>query len=566
MVNSTNLTGKGQTICIIDSGVDFNHTNLGDGWGNKIIGGYNSIKGEECNDNQSACLDDTSSGHGTHIAGIIISNHSTYKGAAPDANIVIIKALDSSGEGEDADVLDGIDWCINNASSFNISVITMSFGNKVAYNIYCDESFTSFRDAINSAVSEGIIVTAAAGNCEEVSCTDGIASPACIQNATPVGGVTLGDEIVFQRGNILDLLAPGNNIYSTEPNDDFGSRTGTSMSTPHVAAAAAIIKQFVKLKNNTDIYPAKIENILNSTGKEIDDTLGTGRNYSRIDLYAAIISMDDSYPYYSFDSDNSSEDVLVNSTVDVSVYWQDHVELNTAMLYHNATSSYVLNSTCPLSGNTDWCNLTINTNGMEGKTVCWKQYANDSAGNLNNTMEEHCFSITLNNTLPNQTSLISPLNNSFVNLINMIWNESYDLNGDTVYYHVLVNGTEACFTTELNCTYNPDDGFYQWNITPYDGYENGTTSESWFYTYDKTNPLFLISSDNSTLTNILPSINGTANDLNNDSIYSNNSFWSWNGNYTNWSLINNTAIADGNYHILITANDSAGNTNSSLRK
>ena len=107
------------------------------------------------------------------------------------------------------------------------------------------------------------------------------------------------------------------------------------------------------------------------------------------------------------------------------------------------------------------------------------------------------------------------------------------------------------------------DGVYEWYAVVTDGYES-TTSDIWTFTLDSTNPLLSITTSNNTYWNTLPTINGTASDANTDTIYSNNTDWDWNSDYSNWGFLNNTNIAQGTYHILITANDTFGNTNSSL--
>ncbi len=208
VLNGTNITGVGETVCVIDTGVDYNHSDLGGGWGNKVIGGYRSLNQgadtEECSLNNSACFDDH--GHGTHVTGIVASTNSIYKGVAPDAKIIAVKVLDSTGSGWSDDIIAGIDWCTNNASKFNISVITLSLGDCSNHTTYCNTD--SEASSINTAVGQGIVVTIAAGNCNQAqcpgqSCTAGPSSPACVENATAVGAVNDADSITYQRGGSL---------------------------------------------------------------------------------------------------------------------------------------------------------------------------------------------------------------------------------------------------------------------------------------------------------------------------------------------------------------------------
>jgi len=380
-LNNVNITGKDETICIIDTGIDYNHTNLGDGWGNKVIGGYRSLNDktdvQECDSNHSACFDDNN--HGTHVAGIIISNDTTYRGVAPDAKLIAIKVMNSSGSGLYSDIIAGIDWCVNNASIFNISVITMSLGDESEHNTYCNSDATT--SSINSAVGVGIIVTVAAGNCDwgGATCVSGVASPACVENATPVGAVNDGDTIGFQRGDILNLLAPGYNIYSTIPNS-WASYSGTSMSTPHVAGAAALLKQFVRLYNGTDITPQEIEDVLNDTGVQVYDD-ATGRYYSRIDVYAAILSLDTTAPQYSDVGKNDTE-IKFNDVVKFYATWSDSVGLSHYIFSWNNSGYWVNDSAVSL---TFWSNLTQTVTATGKPEIGWKIYANDSANNWNNT-------------------------------------------------------------------------------------------------------------------------------------------------------------------------------------
>ena len=232
--------------------------------------------------------------HGTHVAGILAGN-GAIKGVAPDAKLVALKACDSAGYCYDEDIGKAIDWCIDNASSLNISVISMSLGGNIGYSSYCDNSFTPF---INTAVGQNILVAVASGN---NGWTNAISSPACVENATSVGAVydanvgsrswefctdsnTARDKIACftNRGLNLDLLAPGVDINSSVLNGTYGQKSGTSMATPHVSGAALLLKEY-----SNELTPAQIETALKNSGASIYDS-ATGLTFPRIDVLNAL--------------------------------------------------------------------------------------------------------------------------------------------------------------------------------------------------------------------------------------------------------------------------------------
>src|SRR3989338_7120208 len=135
-----NITGKGETACVIDSGIDYTHPDLGGCTNDTFLAGNCSkvIAGHDFKNNDTNPIDDQ--GHGTHVAGIIASTNETYRGVAPDATLVAIKVCDNTTGGNcaDEDIINGIDWCINNASKYNISVISMSLGGG-SFTTYCDD-------------------------------------------------------------------------------------------------------------------------------------------------------------------------------------------------------------------------------------------------------------------------------------------------------------------------------------------------------------------------------------------------------------------------------------------
>jgi len=282
-VNGVNITGAGQIVCILDTGVNYTHPALGGCFGTdcKVIGGYDYV-----NDNDNP-MDDN--GHGTHVAGIVASSDATYRGVAPDAKIIAMKVLDSTGNGYFSDMESAIEDCIASPLYFNISAISMSLGDNSHYSSDCDSSYPTLASVINLAKNMAILVVAASGN---EGSTSGINSPACISGSTSVGSTTKADVIstFTNRAANLDLLAPGQSITSTATSGSsscagpgFQSCSGTSMAAPHVSGAAALMYQYEKLLNNRKANAAVVESILKRTGKIID-------TYPRIEVFAALNS------------------------------------------------------------------------------------------------------------------------------------------------------------------------------------------------------------------------------------------------------------------------------------
>ena len=261
------LKGEGYSVCVIDTGVNYNHPALI----GRVISGYDFVN------NDSDPVDDN--GHGTHVSGIIASNDTTYTGVAPKAKIVAIKACDSNGDCEGADILAGIDWCIGNASLYNITVISMSLGDDGEYNSGTCPS--DFDNSIDSAINNGIFVTISSGNNGHES---GISSPSCSPNATSVGATDKSDNLWggSNTGDLLDLLAPGVDIQSSILGSSFGEKDGTSMANAHVAGAAILLYQNKNLSGES-ITPLEIRDQLKNNGVNIS-------GFPRLDVKEAVLT------------------------------------------------------------------------------------------------------------------------------------------------------------------------------------------------------------------------------------------------------------------------------------
>ncbi|MCK4429181.1 MAG: S8 family serine peptidase, partial [Candidatus Aenigmarchaeota archaeon] len=391
-INGINATGGGETVCVIDTGINYNHSDFGGANGfpsNKVIGGY------DYSNNDAYPWDDH--GHGSHCAGIIASQDSTYKGAAPDAKIVAIKVLDSQGGGWDSDVIAGIEWCTNNASEYNISVISMSLGVNISvyHTMPCDQD--AMADSINNAVAANITVVISSGNDGMGQGTyQGISTPACVSNAISVGATNDADAIAgfTNRALILDILAPGVNIMSTKHTGTHVNMDGTSMAAPHVAGVAALLQQVSKLKYNRTLTPNEVRNKLKYNGASIKDTSGTNLTFTRVDALDAvdakgIVPMGSGEPFYtttqnpsnSFDlADNKTHNMTweVNATGDLDTY-KFFVIFEDSAMDNNVTDNIYITINDTISPTINFTNPTTQTGNYSQNWIS----ANATAGDAN---------------------------------------------------------------------------------------------------------------------------------------------------------------------------------------
>ncbi len=294
VVERLGVTGAGVGVATIDSGVDPSHEDL-DG---RVVHFADFVNA------QPFAYDDY--GHGTHVAGIIAGSgqrsNGARRGVAPGAHLVVLKALDVTGNGFTSNVIAAIDYAIANRTTYNIRVLNLS----VAAGVY--ESFTKdpLTLAAKRAVDSGIVVVAAAGNRGRDLTGQpqygGITSPGNAPWVLTVGASgDLGtpdrrDDVVARfssRGPAAidenakpDLIAPGVNIESTaDPSsalfaahpssrlwgtvktgsEPYLSLTGTSMSAPVVTGAIALM-----LEANAALTPNAVKAILEYTAEVRD--------------------------------------------------------------------------------------------------------------------------------------------------------------------------------------------------------------------------------------------------------------------------------------------------------
>ena len=267
----SNYTGAGRVIAVLDTGINYNHTELASSY----VGGKDFVN------NDLDPFDDN--GHGTHVSGIITADgvYAPAMGVAPNAGILAGKVLGASGSGSISNIIAAIYWA---ADDLSVDAISMSLGTSKTFKGNCDGYIPDLTTAINYAVSKGKAVVAAAGNSH-----GGVSSPGCISSTIVVGAVDSSDRIASFSGKGSSMkdhgvVAPGVSILSTWLRASYAYASGTSMATPMVSATIALMKQ----KNST-LDVNGIKRILWATSKDLggsgyDNTYGHGR----IDAFAAV--------------------------------------------------------------------------------------------------------------------------------------------------------------------------------------------------------------------------------------------------------------------------------------
>ena len=231
---------------VIDTGIRYDHTTFG----GRATSGYDAVDGgsaDDCN------------GHGTHVAGTVGGNQ---YGVAKGVLLVGVRVLNCSGSGTTAGVVAGINWVTNNA--IRPAVANMSLGGGAS---------SSIDTAVRNSVASGIAYAVAAGNDNRNACSY---SPARVAEAITVGATTNTDARASYSnyGSCLDVFAPGSNITSAWYTSSTSTNTisGTSMASPHVAGAAAMV-----LSANPSYTPAQVaSSITGSATTGVVSNPGTG--------------------------------------------------------------------------------------------------------------------------------------------------------------------------------------------------------------------------------------------------------------------------------------------------
>ncbi|WP_424922555.1 S8 family serine peptidase [Streptomyces sp. wa53] len=315
--------GKGTTVAVLDTGIDATHPDVKD----RITRSRSFVPGEEVVDEN---------GHGTHVASTIAgsgaASDGVNKGVAPAADLIVGKVLSNEGSGADSGIIEAMEW----AKAEGADVVSMSLGSSIP-----DDGTDPMAQAVDALSADGgPLFVIAAGNAYGAGT---IGSPGSAASALTIAAVDKQDgraafssmgPLVRSYGLKPDLSAPGVDINAAASQSVPGiegmyqSMSGTSMATPHVAGAAAVLKQ-----RHPEWSGQRLKDALMSSSKLLPDHTPYEQGTGRLDVKAAVdttVEATGSVEVASYDWPHSAEDAVAERTLTYRNTGEENVTLKLA--------------------------------------------------------------------------------------------------------------------------------------------------------------------------------------------------------------------------------------------
>lgn len=261
-VHRAGYTGKGTFVAVVDTGTDVGHPFIA---GRPIM---EACFAKVCPNGRARMVGPGAARpvdpHGTHVAGIALGRGKRFSGVAPEAGLITVNVFDRDGGAYSSNILAALDWIVGVAAKRQnrVASVNMSLGASVYFSQPCKDRIY---DRVTKLLADlKVVVTAASGNGKKIY---GIAYPACVKGIVSVGATDKKARVAgfSNSAPILDLLAPGVSILSAVPRTNnrgaaFEKLSGTSMATPHVAGALALLRQAAPEASWQELYGAMIKN------------------------------------------------------------------------------------------------------------------------------------------------------------------------------------------------------------------------------------------------------------------------------------------------------------------
>lgn len=310
VLHARGFTGRGTAVAVIDTGIQGGHPYFrGSNGRSRVVAEscfVNTVYSEPafpCPGGEGSALGPGSAeigsrtdfSHGTHVAGIVAGDATQapgaegFSGMAPEADLVISRVFGSGGA-YDSDIISALDWVADQAITHNIAAVNLSLGHFVARYYACSAVQGSIYGAVTAKLRAArVAIVAAAGNNGSYATIGG---PACTPGWVSVGATDwLGRVAWFTNvSEDMDILAPGESLWSAVPGDSFEAYSGTSMATPVVAGAFGLMRQAV-----SEVSPDALLSAMRATGPRIDDVIIKQMPTLRIDRAYDVLA-DPSYP------------------------------------------------------------------------------------------------------------------------------------------------------------------------------------------------------------------------------------------------------------------------------
>ena len=389
--------GNGYAVAILDSGVQFDHPMFSDGVGgdrviaqacfNTTVPSNNSTSfcpngldtdttsanaGQDCNETEASGCE-----HGTHVAGIAAGDNrghtgTQYYGVAPEADVIAVNVFSKFNDvgicgalpspcilSYFSDQIAGLEYVYDLVTIDGIPVASANMSLGGGRNTSTCDGDTR-KPAIDNLLGVNVATVIASGN---DNYRDAVGAPGCISTAVTVGATTDADSVA-SFSNVyadLDLFAPGVNIVSSTLPDDYESYNGTSMATPHVAGAWAVMRER---------YPsysvAQILTRLQDTGTLIDDnrSSGTVQDIPRLSIGDATLS---STPV---NTDVKINELLASDVDMIELYNTGGTSIDVSgwEIYVDGALFYTIPSSTTIAAG-DYLTLIEGSNGTDSATI-----------------------------------------------------------------------------------------------------------------------------------------------------------------------------------------------------